>query len=72
MDNISLPPDLALEILEVLRLTPIYTLLDSDEQELLGTDPYDFKPEKWWGSEREHADRAYEAFKALLALCQQR
>lgn len=64
LPNIEITWDHALEILEVLRLTPIYALLNSDHEEELGDD---FKPQKWQGYELEHAQKANDAFRSLLA-----
>lgn len=62
--DIVIPFDEAMEMLDVLRLTPIYTLLNSEDEGELGDD---FKPHKWIGCELEHAEKANAAFKVLLA-----
>jgi hypothetical protein len=63
-EMVTLDYDFALDILEVLRLTPIYALLNSEQEDQLGDD---FKPHKWEGFELEHAHRATAAFRALVA-----
>lgn len=64
---IEIPFSDACNLLELLRLTPIYALLGSQfEEEELGTEP-DFKPHKWQGYEKDHADECIAAYGILLA-----
>lgn len=63
-DKVTIDFDLALDILEVLRLTPIYALLNSEHEDELGDD---FKPHKWQGYEIEHADKSITQYRKLLA-----
>jgi hypothetical protein len=58
----------ALDLMEILRLTPIYALLNSEDEGELGDD---FKPHKWQGFEKEHAEKATAAFRVLLAEMQE-
>lgn len=62
--KIAISQDLAFEILEILRLNPIYVLMNSKFQDDL---PEDFKPHKWEGYEKEFADESYKAYKTLFA-----
>lgn len=63
--TLEVPQSLVLEILDVLRLTPVYTLLNSDAEVKLG---YDFKPWKWRGYEEKHAEAASQAHRRLQDL----
>lgn len=67
MITIELELGIALKMLEVLRLDPIYTLLNSefDIEKELGLE--DFKPHKWIGYEKDHAEQAFECYSALFA-----
>lgn len=62
--GITVDQDFAFRLLDLLRLTPIYSLMGSrfEESEL----PEDFKPHKWEGFELEHAEGALEAYRTLL------
>lgn len=60
---IEIEDAVAFEILEVLRLTPIYALLGSEFEAEIAED---FKPWKWQGYEKEHAEKSVECHRALL------
>ncbi len=62
--TISIEQDLAFDILELLRLGPIYALLGTEHEGELGDD---FKPHKWQGYEMEHAESLAQAHLKLLA-----
>lgn len=56
---------LLLEVLEVLRLAPIYVLKDANLPLLLEAIP-DFQRHKWDGSEPEFAEKASDCYRRLL------
>lgn len=64
--TVEIPLLLASNVLETLRLSTIYTLLGSEfEKDEL---PEDFKPHKWQGYEKEHAERIWHAYQHLAAV----
>jgi hypothetical protein len=63
MESYTFEEELALQALEVLRLTPIYTLLNSEHEDELGDD---FKPHKWESGVQDHAELAYSVFSRML------
>lgn len=65
-DTIRIDRELALTILEALRLTPVWTLLGSEFEHELGGD---FKPEKWLGHEKGHAEVVTDCHRRLQAAC---
>jgi hypothetical protein len=62
-NQVTIPLDLAIDILDVLRMSPIYALMGSEYTHLL---PRDFKSHKWEGHEPEHAEKALTSFRSLM------
>lgn len=62
--SVSITEDLAVELLGVLRHAPVYALMGSDSADELGED---VRPEKFQGTESEHAAAAYGCYRQLLS-----
>lgn len=62
-DEFSLPKNLVLKALEILRLNPIYALMGSPYEAELGED---FKRHKWEGFEQDHAEESLNVYKSIL------
>lgn len=69
---IDLPDDVAFKMLDVLRLDPIYIFLhiSDDNEHKAEWIPDDFRPDKWYGYEHDHAELAYDCFLKLLGAMQ--
>lgn len=62
--QLDIPDNLLFDIFDVLRLAHVYALKDSHPEEL----GIDFKPWKWDGFEKAHAEKASRCYREIVAL----